>query len=116
MPVSITPTSILVRINGQVPWRCFVARTGEWIAVCDPLKLTLQAESWNELVEDMGSTLDALLKELLSTNDFDRFMRENGWTVIGPIPTPLQAENIRFDLPFVPIVTGPYDSSRVLHQ
>jgi hypothetical protein len=115
MPVSTTPTT-LVRINGQVPWRCFPARTGEWIAICDPLKLTLQAESWTELVEDMGLTMDAVLRELFSTNDFDRFMRENGWSVIGPIPQDAKAEDLRFDLPFVPLVTGPYDSSRVLHQ
>jgi hypothetical protein len=106
----------LVRINGQVPWRCFPAQSGDWIGICDPLKLTLQAESWNELVDEMAISLNAFLRELFTTHEFDRFMRENGWTVIGPIPTQEQAENIRFDLPFVPIVTGQYDSSRMLPQ
>jgi len=110
------PVLTLVRINGQVPWRCCLSREGNWIGVCDPLKLTLQAETWSELVEEMGITLNSLLRELYSTNDFDRFMRENGWNVIGPVPAHEQAEHLSFDLPFVPMVTGPYDSSRCVRQ
>lgn len=112
MPVLTT----LVRINGQVPWRCFVGKSGDWIGICDSLRITLQAESWNELVDEMGVTLNAYLRDLFTTRDFDRFMRDNGWTVVGPIPTHEHAEHLRFDLPFVPLVTGPYDSSRMLHQ
>jgi hypothetical protein len=110
------PVLTLIRINGQVPWRCFPSRSGNWIGICDPLKLTLQAESWSELTEEMGITLDAFLKELFATNEFERFMRENGWNVIGPIPTQEQAKHIRFDLPYVPLMTGPYDTSRCVTQ
>jgi len=110
------PVLTLVRINGQVPWRCFPAQSGNWIGICDPLKLTLQAETWGELVEEMGITLNSFLTELFTSNNFDRFMRENGWSVIGPIPRQEQAKQLRFDLPFVPMITGPYDTSRCLHQ
>jgi hypothetical protein len=61
-------------------------------------------------MEEMGVTLDALLKELVTTRDFDRFMRERGWTFIGPTPT--QTENVRFDLPFIPSMVGSNDSQR----
>jgi hypothetical protein len=110
------PVLTLIRINGQVPWRCSPTRNGNWVAVCDPLKLTLQAESWSELMEEMGITIDALFKELVSTNEFDRFMRDHGWNVIGPIPPTDQLENAHFDLPFVPLITGPYDPSRSVPQ
>jgi hypothetical protein len=110
------PVLTLIRINGQVPWRCFSTASGNWVGICDPLKLTLQAETWSELMEEMGITLDAFLKELFATNDFDRFMRENGWNVIGPIPRREEVEHLRFDLPFVPVVAGSYDTSRGVHQ
>jgi len=67
-------------------------------------------------MEEMAITLDALLKDLFATKEFDRFMRENGWNVIGSIPTQQEAEHIRFDLPFVPLITGPYDKSRCVHK
>jgi hypothetical protein len=67
-------------------------------------------------MEEMGITIDALFKELVTTHEFDRFMRDQGWSVIGPEPTPEQIENAHFDLPFVPIITGPYDPSRHVHQ
>jgi len=63
------PVLTLIRINGQVPWRCFPAKGGNWIGICDPLKLTLQAETWNELVDEIGITLDSFLKELLTSNE-----------------------------------------------
>jgi hypothetical protein len=67
-------------------------------------------------MDEMAITLDAFLKELFATNDFDRFLRENGWTVTGPTPTQEQAEHLRFDLPFVPMITGPNDTPRMPYK
>jgi hypothetical protein len=108
------PVLTLVRINGQVPWRTFLSREGNWIAICDPLKLTLQADTWGELMEEIAITLDALLKELLASNELDRFMREHRWTAIGQIPT--QTENVRFDLPFIPLMSASHDTPRSLSK
>ena len=84
------------------------------MAVCDPLRLTVQGETWAELMEDIGHTLDALLKELLSSNELDRFLREQGWKLLAAIPT--RSEDVRFDVPFIPTLMATNGPARELHQ
>ena len=94
-------TVVRVDVTGKIQWNCTRARGGNWIAVCDPLGLTVQSETWGELMEDISLTLDGVLRDLLSSNELDRFLREHGWQAVGPIPT--RPEDIRrFDVPFIP--------------
>ncbi len=104
----------IVRIDAEVPLRCFRAKSGNWIGVCDPLKLTVQSATWAELMEDFGATLNGVLTDLLQTNDLDRFLRERGWRAMGPIPE--RPGNVSFDLPFVPAMMANRGSQRNLHQ
>lgn len=103
---------IVVQIEANVPWQTRRATGGNWIAVCDPLRLTLQAETYADLMEDIGLTLDALLKDLLRTNELDRFLRDQGWTMVGSVP---RRDDIRFDVPFFPAMMGD-GQARQLHQ
>jgi len=67
-------------------------------------------------MEDIGLTLDAMLQDLLSSNELDNFLRDHGWTAINQIPGhPDRA--IRFDVPFIPeLMKGPYGSQGNVHQ
>jgi hypothetical protein len=88
---------------------------GVWIGICDSLKLTVQSDTWAELMEDISSTLDAMMIDLLSNNEFDRFMIDHGWQPIGAIP--VNHANLRFDLPFTPqMEEEAYGPSRLVHQ
>ena len=89
---------MVIQIQANLNWRYTRARGGNYVAICDPLKLTLQAETFSDLIEDIGISLDALLKDLLSENELDRFLREHGWTALNPIPA--RPKNVRFDVPF----------------
>jgi hypothetical protein len=104
----------VVRIDGSVEWKILKGKGGNWVGICDPLKLTIQSETWADLMEDIALTLDALLKELLSSNELPKFMREHGWSVIGTMPH--RPRNVRFDLPFFPAMMGSYGSQRSLYQ
>jgi hypothetical protein len=110
-------TQQLVRFSGQVQvqWNTLRTASGAYVAVCEPLKLTVQAESWAELMEDIAVTLDLLLKDLLEAdaNEFTRFLHEHGWVLQGAIPT--HSEGIRFDVPFFPVMMG-HGSASQLHQ
>lgn len=92
---------VRIDIQANLQWGCFQAKGGHWVAVCDPLNLTVQAATWAELMEDIGDTLDGMLQELLSSNELDKFLRDHGWQAVGPIPTQ-QDGAIRFDVPFIP--------------
>jgi hypothetical protein len=103
---------ITVHIEGKVQWGCFRAKGGSWIGVCDPLKLTVQADTWAELMEDIGHTLDAMLSDLLKTNELDKFLQVQGWQATGPIPR----KNVRFDVPFIPAIMAAHGQQASVHQ
>jgi hypothetical protein len=67
-------------------------------------------------MEDISSSLDALLKELMETQDFERFMQDQGWHLSAPMPA--RPQDMRFDVPFsiMPVVAGTNGSQRSLHQ
>lgn len=70
-------------IEAKVTWAVRRARGSNWIAVCDPLGLTLQSETYATLVEDIAETLDGIMNDLLATHDLDRFLRDQGWHLVG---------------------------------
>jgi hypothetical protein len=117
-PANITVTAnVIVRIEGNVAWQWRVGSGGNYVAMCDPLKITLQASSWIELMEDISSSLDTLLKDLLESNELDAFMREHGWNLLAPIPA--RPKGMRFDVPFsiLPVAAMEANGSqKVFHQ
>lgn len=107
----------IIRIDGNVPWQWRVASGGNYVAVCDPLKITLQAPSWGELMEDISSALDALLKDLVECDEFDQFMQEHGWKSLTTVQG--HARDMRFEVPFsiLPFTTtGTNGSQRNFYQ
>jgi hypothetical protein len=65
-------------------------------------------------MEDIGHTLDALLKDLLTTNELDKFLRDHGWTTLTAIPR--RAEDVRFDVPFIPALMATNGPARSIRQ
>ena len=86
----------VVQINANLPWKCGRTRDGAYLGICDPLKITLVADSIPELQEEIGITLDALLRDVMHDGELDRFLREQGWTAVGAIPN----GQVRFNVPF----------------
>ena len=94
----------IIRIETNLPLQCFRGDGGNWIAICEPLRITVQSETWAELMEDVADSVDALFQELLSTNELPRFLGDHGWQLDSPIPS--QHGAIRFDVPFLPQIMG----------
>jgi hypothetical protein len=65
-------------------------------------------------MEDVAFTLDAILRDLLSSNELERFLQDRGWKISGAIPN--RQEDVRFDVPFLPAVVGAHASQTELHQ
>ncbi|MGH7253641.1 MAG: hypothetical protein ACREIE_07570 [Nitrospiraceae bacterium] len=89
---------IQVEAKAQIQWAHYRSRRGKWIAVCDPLGITLQSDKFSDLVEDMAHALNALLKDLLQEGELERFLRDRGWSLTGP--TPAAPDDVWFDVPF----------------
>lgn len=86
-----------VQIQGSLVWRCGRTKRGNYIAMCDPIGQTVQADNYRELLETMDEALNSTFNELFSTGDLPKFLKERGWTLMSPVPT---KKNIRFEMPF----------------
>lgn len=93
---TLAPT--VVHINANLLWRFCRSREGSYIGVCDPLKITLQADTFAELTEEINISLDALLRDVLGDGELEKFLRDQGWSVIGPFPH--RPDDVKFDVPF----------------
>jgi hypothetical protein len=87
-----------VQLEGPLQWRYIRSEEGPFVAVCDALKITLESDSWSELLEDMALAIDAILKDMIATNELTEFLRGHGWTLAGPLPNRLA--EIQFEIPF----------------
>lgn len=109
-------TPQVVRVECNIEWMV-VEEDGYWIGTCDSLRLTLQADTYAELMEDIGLALDALLKELLETGDFDRFMLTHGWTIEEGLAVQEVGDRVsRFDVPYDVKRGQAHDPTRHVHQ
>jgi hypothetical protein len=105
----------VVRIEGNVKWEIHKAPGGNWVGICEALQLTLQAETWGGLMEDIALTLDAVFKDLLASRELDAFLKDRGWSIAGTIPS--RPEDVeRFDMPFFPSMMGAHGPLRELRQ
>jgi hypothetical protein len=90
----------IVKIEGKVEWKCFRAKGGNWVAICDPLSLTIQSETWATLMDDIAQTLNSILRDLMESQELHKFFQERGWRPMGPIPS--RSADVSFDIPFIP--------------
>ena len=104
----------IVQIEANLQWQVARTKAGNWLGVCDPLRLTLQSETYAELMEDIGLALNAMLGDLLETHDLERFLRDHGWRPLGVIPA--RREDVRFDVPFYLLPVNASGAPRNLHQ
>ncbi len=90
----------VVRIHSKMKWSAFRDPvTKYWVAVCDPLKLTVQGETWRALLESISDTIDLVFKDLVATGELEQFLETHGWRRQGEVPA--KPTRVRFDVPFV---------------
>lgn len=104
---------IRVQVQGNVQWQVHPSGNA-WIAICQPLRLTVEAETYGHLMEAISDTLDAVLADLMKSNELPKFLQSHGWTLMTPLPA--KPEDVRFDVPFIPSMMDANGPARVVHQ
>jgi len=108
------PQEVTVEINATLQWVFFKDDASQrWIAVCDPLGLTIEAETHTELRENIEDGLNLLFLDLVRENEFEGYLRQRGWSVTGRHPA--AGEKVRFDVPFELVSKGRRDSENRIH-
>jgi hypothetical protein len=87
---------VIVEIKASVPWLYKRTKAGNYIAVCEPLAQTLQADSYDELIGCIQEALDSTFRELLKSGDLETFLKERGWKSSA---LPARRARASFDVP-----------------
>jgi hypothetical protein len=103
----------VVKLEATVQWMTRQSTTStRWIGVCEPMRLSMEAESLDELHGVINETMQLLLTDLLRDNELDAFLRDQGWTAQN-LPESASEDDVRFDVPWEMITQGtPIDSER----
>ena len=99
----------VLHIQAKIQWKAFRDPSSKiWVAVCQPLKLTVQGETWGALMECINDTLNLLFNALMESGDFEKFLRKHGWKKLNELPP--KSSRVKFDVPFdVQRRNRPYD-------
>jgi hypothetical protein len=105
-------TTVRVQINGQLLWIVERGNSGHWIAVCDPMNLSLEATSLDELYSVINEGIQLLMLDLIRDNEFDQFLRERGWDAQGVPKGPVE-DGINIQIPWDMLIKAPHgDNAR----
>jgi len=78
-------TNTVIHLDANLAWR--VARLDEryerrWLGICDDLNLTVESSTYQELMEDIGDALDAVLLDLCLEGRLNDFLIQQGWEIV----------------------------------
>ncbi|HEV2104379.1 MAG TPA: hypothetical protein VGU27_01525 [Candidatus Eisenbacteria bacterium] len=88
-----------VRIEANIAFRAYQNKDGIWTAVCDPLGLTVEGESWAELWQGVDEALNIMFRDLQKRAELHSFLKARGWTMVRHEPVK-STSRVRFDVPF----------------
>ena len=83
----------VVHVQGKLLWKWGRGRSGRYVAVCDAIGQTVEAERFEELLETMHEALDSTFCELMSSGDLPEFLHSHGWTT-AELPRSQKGRNI----------------------
>lgn len=92
------PITLTVEINARLQWQFYRDEISHrWIAVCEPLHVTVEADTHTELRENIEDGINLLFRNLLKDNELEHFLTMRGWTAGSNLPA--KNEEVRFDVP-----------------
>ncbi|MFH1043515.1 MAG: hypothetical protein V1796_00260 [Pseudomonadota bacterium] len=102
----------IVQGKAQLQWRAERGISSDcWVGICDPMGLTIEANSLDELYGLIDETMQLVLTDILRDNELDQFLLERGWRVQN-MPTVTRPEDVRFNVPWELIAESARDSER----
>ena len=65
--------------NVQTQWQVVRGRSGCWVGICNPLSLTVEADTYEQLAHLVGHSIDDLMRDLIQSGELPRFLLDHGW-------------------------------------
>ena len=89
---------VLKVVAKNIAWRIVADRTGDYVAVCDSLGLTVTAETKGELHANIDEALQLLMDDVIADGELEQFLTDQGWSIKGSSDVPI--EGAKFDIPW----------------
>ena len=70
---------LAVNIATNLQWMAFATESRTWIARCEPLGLTLEGDSLDELHGLIPEVLRGLFEDLIEDDELEQFLLDRGW-------------------------------------
>jgi predicted RNase H-like HicB family nuclease len=91
---------VTVQVGAQIQWLATYNPTSRrWVGICDPMNLTMEADTLDELHSVIEEAIQLMLRDLLEDNELDAYLRDMGWNA-QPIPVGQLPKNVEFDVPW----------------
>ena len=91
---------LTIQIQAKISWAMKRLSSGKFLAVCDPLGVTVEGKNQAELRSLIEETHHYLFLDLLVDGELDKFLRDRGWSVPGGTPRRPPGAGVRFEVPF----------------
>lgn len=91
-----------IAIQARLQWNITITRAGNFLGVCDPIGLSLEGGSEDELRSVIEESLHWFFLTHLEDGTLNAFLASKGWTFTGPMPTKNEIDEggaVRFDVP-----------------
>lgn len=108
--ISLLMVSIEIHMQSKIQWIATASEEpGVWVAHCDPLGISLTADSLDEMHSLIDEACQLLFLDLFQDNELDRFLAERGWeSSVAPTD---DTDDVEFLVPWNMIASGGHHDS-----
>jgi hypothetical protein len=93
-------TTLKIQINANLEWQLVSTQRGRVLAICEPIGLTLEADSQEEALSLIKEGLHYFFMDHLAEGTLQRFLVHKGWQLNTPLPPYNPGDAVTFDVPF----------------
>lgn len=93
-------STIKIQIHANLEWQLERTRRGRFLAVCQPLALTLEADSQEEALSLINEGLHYFFLDHLAEGTLARFLMNKGWQASALPVAYTPGDVVTFEVPF----------------
>lgn len=106
---------LVVKIQADIQWTVIQTPSNHYVGICDPMNLSIQADSLDELRSVINETLQLTFEDLLLDHELDAYLHDHGWSA-SHLPSGDISAEVRFEVPWDMTVSTSGDSMRRSYQ
>ena len=98
-------SKVTIHVESNLQWKAIHSESGVWVAACEPLGVTMEADTLDELYEVIGESCSVLFLDLYEDDQLDSFLRSRGWSA-SDLPESTSGKPVEFEVPWNLVAEG----------